>query len=291
MSDDPQNKLRTWQLDRRAFIEHRVFWRGHVGLGDLMGIIGLSRAQASKDINGYIRDHPDNIIYDKSARTYVKGPAFAPRYTSLNPAAHLDDLLALSNGASVPRSDWIAYQPDILATAVPARGVRAQTVRDVLRACEHRKCLEVTYQSMSARDPGERVIAPHALAHDGFRWHARAFCYRGDKFKDFVLGRILESKLGDRADVDPERDRDWRESVTLRIAPHPELSDNLRRIVELDYDMTAGIAEIEVRKCLLFYNLKRLGLDIDPSSRRAQDQHIVLANPQEVRSILDQGHR
>lgn len=263
-----------------------MFWHGRVGLSDLIEVIGLSRAQASKDLNGYIEDHPDNLVYDKSARTYVKGVNFQSQYVELDAGEYMSDLLALATGAEVPRSDWIAYRPDIIGTVVPARGVKPKTVRDVLLACEQGRYLQITYQSMSAAKPGSRKIAPHALAHDGFRWHVRAFCAKDEMFKDFVLGRVFASALGANAEFDPKEDRDWHETVTLRLAPHPDLSDNQRRIVELDYAMSNGIAEIEVRKCLLFYNLKRLGLDTDPATRRPQDQLIVLDNAEEVHRAL-----
>ena len=42
--------------------------------------------------------------------------------------------------------------------------------------------------------------------------------------------------------------------------------------------MLNGKIEIVVRKALLFYALKRLGLDTDPGARRPQDQQIVLLN-------------
>lgn len=42
--------------------------------------------------------------------------------------------------------------------------------------------------------------------------------------------------------------------------------------------MRGGSAKIPVRKALLYYALKRLGLDTDPSARRPQDQQIVLLN-------------
>lgn len=63
----------------------------------------------------------------------------------------------------------------------------------------------------------------------------------------------------------------------LEIGPHPELSDNQRRAIEIDYGMMDGKAHIAVRKALLFYALKRLGIDTDPAARRPQDQQIVLA--------------
>ena len=46
--------------------------------------------------------------------------------------------------------------------------------------------------------------------------------------------------------------------------------------------MRDGKAEIKTRKALLYYTLKRLGLDTDPEARRPQDQQIVLLN--EVRT-------
>ena len=70
-----QHQMTRWQRDRRAFIEHRIYWHGSIGLADLMEVMEISRAQASKDLNGYIADHPDPLHYDKSARTYVMGRA------------------------------------------------------------------------------------------------------------------------------------------------------------------------------------------------------------------------
>ena len=286
MNVPDQNQLTRWQRDRRAFIEHRIYWHGSIGLADLMGVMEISRGQASKDLNGYIANHPDHLHYDKRARTYVMGEAFQAHYLAIDAAEHLADLAAIANGAAVPKSDWLVTLPDILATTIPARCLDPSTVRKVLLACIQRRLLTITYQSMSSPDPSERTIAPHGLAHDGFRWHTRAWCLRDEVFKDFVLGRILACALGDLAAIAPDTDKDWLETVTLQIAAHPGLSDNQRRIVELDYGMNDGTAEITVRKCLLYYNLKRLGLDTVADARRPQDQHIVLMNPSEVQDIL-----
>lgn len=280
------HQLTRWQRDRRAFIEHRIFWHGSIGLADLMSVMEISRAQASKDLNGYIADHPGHLFYDKSARTYVMGEGFDAHYLSIDPAEYLADLAAVAQGAQVPKSDWIVDHPSILTPTVPARGLGATTVRNVLMACAQRRQLSLTYQSMSSAKPSERDIAPHGLAHDGFRWHARAYCFRDGVFKDFVLSRMLTSKLSSTSEIDPALDTDWADTITLQIAAHPALSANQRRVVELDYGMTDGTAEVLVRKCLLFYNLKRLGLDTDPDARRPQDQHIVLVNAPEVHAAL-----
>ena len=67
------------------------------------------------------------------------------------------------------------------------------------------------------------------------------------------------------------------------IGPHQELSETQQKVIALDsrplnYGMKDGTARILVRKALLYYALKRLGLDTDPAARRAQDQQIVLLN-------------
>lgn len=38
------HQLTRWQRDRRAFIEHRIFWHGSIGLADLMDVMEISRA-------------------------------------------------------------------------------------------------------------------------------------------------------------------------------------------------------------------------------------------------------
>ena len=93
-----------------------------------------------------------------------------------------------------------------------------------------------------------------------------------------MLSRIVEG--GERSDATSvaENDSDWRSEVVIEIGPHPELSETQRRAIEMDYGMLDGMAKIVVRKALLFYALKRLGLDTDTSARRPLEQQIVLLN-------------
>ena len=188
MNSHGSHQMTRWQRDRRAFIEHRIYWHGSIGLADLMDVMEISRAQASKDLNGYISDHPDHLHYDKSARTYVMGQAFEAHYLSIDPAEYLADLAAIARGAAVPKSDWVVDLPDILAPTIPARGLNPSTVRNVLLACTQRRLLAVSYQSMSSPEPTKREIAPHGMAHDGFRWHARAWCPRDGSFQGLRIG-------------------------------------------------------------------------------------------------------
>lgn len=278
-----KGKQLNWGVERRyEFIEFRLFWQGRINRGDLMEAFGVSTQQASIDLNAYIDQAKRNLVYDKSLRTYLRGKHFQPKYLKPDAEEYFAQLRAVEQGIVSEEQSWISYFPGFGATPTPARGVSPETLRDVLAAIRERAALQVTYQSMSRPEPSARWIEPHALAFDGFRWHARAFCQNDQVFKDFLLSRIVEVGGTKVATADPGTDDAWTSEIVLEIGPHPALSENQRRVIEMDYGMEAGRAQIPVRRALLFYALKRLGLDTDPAARKPQDQQIILINAAEV---------
>lgn len=96
------------------------------------------------------------------------------------------------------------------------------------------------------------------------------------------MSRIVEVGEYGAVTAKSGADEAWHTEVVLEIGPHPDLSDNQQRAIEMDYGMEEGRAQIPVRRALLLYALKRLGLDTDPAARRPQDQQIVLFNRDEV---------
>jgi predicted DNA-binding transcriptional regulator YafY len=279
MSRRVGKKGANWSVERRyEFMEFRVYWQGNINRSDLMEAFGISVQQASKDFANYIEGRKSNLTYDKSLRTYLRGKNFKPRYFQPDAAEYFAQLQAVEQGLVPEAQSWISFFPGYAATPVPARGVDPQVLRDVLSAIRDKVALKITYQSMSRPEPTARWVEPHALAFDGFRWHARAFCQNDGVFKDFLLSRIVD--VGERGQLTAtaEQDEAWNLEVVLEIGPHPDLSDTQRRAIEMDYGMVDGRAEIAVRKALLFYALKRLGLDTDPNARKPADQQIILFN-------------
>ena len=274
-----QVKQLNWGAERRnAFIEFRVFWHGRINRSDLMETFGISLQQASLDLSGYAEQWKRNLVYDKSQRAYVRGKNFTPHFITPSAEDYFAQLRAVDQGLVLREQSWISVFPGYGSTPTPARGVAPEILRDVLAAIQEPAALQVTYQSMSRPEPSVRWIEPHALAFDGFRWHARAFCQSDQVFKDFLLSRIVEiGKLGP-VSAGPQGDSAWHSEVVLEIEPHPDLPPTQRRAIELDYGMKDGRAQIPVRRALLFYALKHLGLDTDPAARRPQDQQIVLLN-------------
>jgi len=271
-------ELRWGVAHKLEFIEFRLFWDGHVNRSDLTGQFGLSTNQASNDLNRYRKLAPANMVYDTRARTYARGPAFKPLYYRPEAEGLLSQLRSIDQGLLDAEASWISTLPAFDATPTPVRGVDAKTLRAVVLAIRACRAIEMHYQSLSHPEPRWRWIAPHALAFDGFRWHARAYCLGDERFKDFLLSRMLKVRGERPSDIAATADRDWAARVTLEIGPHPKLSPGQRKVIARDYGMRGGKARIRVRRALLYYALKRLGLDTDPGARSPQDQQIVLLN-------------
>ncbi|MDC8010982.1 WYL domain-containing protein [Tahibacter soli] len=157
-------------------------------------------------------------------------------------------------------------------------------LRSIVRAIRTKKALEVVYQSFSSPEPTARWIAPHGLAFDGFRWHARAWCYKNSSFIDLVLARFISIGSSRAAEIDGSVDRQWNEIVVVKLAPHPDLPDAHKRAIELDYGMERnGFIAVPMRIALYYYFERQLCLDIDAPPARKQ---VVVTNPEEVQAAI-----
>jgi len=281
MGDDKPS-LR-WGVEQKLqFIEFRLFWEGHVNRSDLIDKFGVSQNQASGDLNRYIALAPDNMAYDKSGKTYVRSPSFSPLFLEPNATQYLSQVRSVAEGIVGKEDAWIGNLPAFNAAPSPARGIDPVVLRSIVVAIRRREAIHILYQSMSSPDPEWRWIAPHALAFDGFRWHARSYCEKSEGYRDFVLSRVMEARQTRPSVQQSIADRAWDEIVELKVGPHPELSLAQKRAIELDYGMQNGRVDIPVRRALLYYALKRLGLDTDPTARKPQDQQIILLNREDV---------
>ena len=219
--ENDRSELR-WGVEQRLeFIEFRLFWEGHVNRSDLMDQFGVSVNQASTDLNRYIGFAPDNMVYDKSARTYVRGSDFKAQFLEPDAGRYLAQLRSLSDGILDREDSWIANLPPYASAPTPVRGVNPVTLRSVVGAIRRSEAVEVKYQSLSNPEPRWRWIAPRAIAFDGFRWHTRAFCLSDECFKDFLLSRMLKIRGAQESKASSVDDSDWHSDVTLEIAPPP----------------------------------------------------------------------
>ena len=275
-----------WGQDRRLeFIDFRLRWDGRINRSDLTEHFGISVPQASLDIARYLELAPDNLRYDRSARVYVATTNFKPLFTTSEPQRYLNGLLAQASGGAGLGDSLAGWLPPIAAVPTPTRQLDGDVLTALIRAIRNSHALSVEYQSMSRPEPTTRTLTPLAIAHDGFRWHVRAFCHTRNAFLDFVIARILKVSGVAPAGAKAEDDIEWCNILRLVLAAHPGLTVDKRRAIEFDYGMTNGEVVFECRQALLFYVLRHLGLSQTQTSK-PEEQQIVLRNTDALRPYI-----
>lgn len=282
-----EHKGLSWGLERRLqFIDFRLRWERRVNRTDLTVHFGISTPQASLDIAKYIELAPGNLAYDRSSKTYIASLDFHPLYQRSSAQRYLTELLATKMGIVESSASFIGSAPEADWAPSPWRTINEHTVEVIVQAIRQRSALRVSYQSMTSPNESVRLLSPHALGNDGFRWHVRAFCHQRQRFSDFVLARILGISGLEPSDIDPNHDLQWQTTLTLILAPHPDLSVAKKKIVELDYGMKNGEVEFPCRQAFLYYTLRRLGLQMNEAPD-PYAQQIVLKNREEIQPYID----
>ena len=277
----------SWGLESRLqFIDFRLRWERRINRMDLTEHFGISVPQASLDIAKYMELAPSNLTYDRSSKTYTAAPSFRPLYQRSSAQHYLAELLATKMGVIEPAASFIGSALEADWAPSPWRTINEQTVEAVVRAIRQQEAIWVSYQSMTSMDESVRLLSPHALGNDGFRWHMRAFCHKRQRFSDFVLARILRIEGFEPSKVDASQDTHWHTVLMLVLAPHPDLPAAKKRVLELDYGMEDGQVKLPCRQAFLYYTLRRLGLHTketpDPLA-----QQITLKNRDEIQPYID----
>lgn len=275
-----------WGQERRLeFIDFRLRWDGRLNRGDLIAFFGISVPQASKDIARYSEMAPLNLQYDPSAKVYLATERFRPIFPTSSASRYLSDLLASEIGVLAPDASFVGWRPPVAYAPTPGRALDSQTLVLLLRAVRGGQGVRALYQSMSRPRAIRRSLTPHAFAHDGFRWHIRAYCHDREQFRDFVIARMLELEPAAPAGPGAEHDVKWHTPVELVLRPNPRLSTAHQKALELDFGMKDGQVTFSCRQALLFYVLRQLGLHED-AVERPEAQQVVLKNRAEVEHFL-----
>lgn len=276
----------TWSQRRRyEFMEWKLFWDGRFVRDDIEQAFDISTPQASADIKNYREIEPDNFDYNATEKGFLPTSGLVPRFLKLSADRVLLQLRAYLSGVLDRRDIWFRDVPPISVTPDIIRSIDPQCLRDILKAIRLRQGLEVNYQSMTRSE--RRVIAPHAIAFDGHRWHARAWSAENEDFRDYVLARISDIGPLVPVEYDPADDLEWERYVSLRICPHPGLSDEQKRAIEKDYGMTEGYTQVSVRTSLAFYFITRMNLDLPTTDQLTPARlQIALQNLADVQAAI-----
>ena len=128
-----------WGVEQKLqFIEFRLFWEGHVNRSDLIEQFGVSPNQASGDLNRYIALAPDNMVYDKSGKTYVRSSGFIPLFLKPDATSYLSQVRSVAEGIVASHDSWIGSLPAFDAPPAPARGVDPNILSTIVIAARRK---------------------------------------------------------------------------------------------------------------------------------------------------------
>ena len=277
-----------WDLALRyRLIETIAWWEGRLTTGHLMQSFGISRQQASKDINTYLNEHaPKNLTYDRHLKGYKPTKGFQPLFIDGSASAYLH--LLDQNRVRAPHIEGLALayaHTEVLQ--VPDRSIRPEVLRPILQACREGLRLESEYVSLANPEVEIRVMAPHTLVYTGMRWHVRAYCEKNRESRDFVLSRFRgEPDLMDTSEHTREHDEAWNTPVTVLIEPDARLSPAQKAIIEVDFGMVEGQLPVETRGALVQYVLQRFGIDPNTVQANAAAQQLQVGNLQALKGWL-----
>jgi len=255
---------RNWvATERLRFVEACAWWKGIVNRQDSGGLFGISMAQASMDLQLYVEMNPGALVYNMRLKRYEA----TGEMTCVMAEPRLDEAVARFLVGDA-RSSWTGRTEEsegegagcVSVLRMPAREAGAVVERRVFLAVLNGLRIRVRYASVNSGKEEWRWLRPHALGHNGARWHVRAWCEKNADFRDFTLSRIAEAEWSREQAEQPMVDQAWQEWVTLKVRPHHELSEDQRKAVERDYAMRNGVLKLKVRKAMEGYLRDRLGL-------------------------------
>ena len=250
MANSPQSLILDEQFHRSRMrllhLERVAYWRGRLSRSDLTDTYDISGAQASNDIQNYLTLNPDALLYDLRKKRFFWNPKARPvlQRPDFDEAVRtlLEDGGYTTTGSLCHRLNY------------PVREASEAVSRTCMAAVLNRSVLTVKYASVSSERVARRRIAPHAFGHDGFRWHARAWCFENGDYRDFVLSRIMgvtaEESL---AETLPE-DADWNGTTTITACLNPDLPKDVQKSLIADYAMAKdGQLAWPTRASMAFY--------------------------------------
>jgi hypothetical protein len=262
LEEEGSPRPRAWGQDRRLeFIESRLLWDGKINRGEVAEYFNVSIQHASLDFAKYMALAKNNMEYDRREKVYRATKQFTPLFIAPDTQTYLNELSGLATGTISSALSFMGARPPCDVVTLPVRRVRKEVLLPILWAIRDGSELDVTYQSMRSPDPTCQWIAPHSLAFDGTRWHARAWCHGSSRFRDFVLTRIQQVHGSRAGSINLQDDVEWQTFFVVEIEPNPQLTASQRDSVIHDFGMLNGRLSKTIRRALVLYFVRHLRID------------------------------
>lgn len=228
-------------------------YRGYLGRSDLINIIGVAPASATRAFANYRKKYPSNIEYDVSKTRYTITANFEAAFNH-NISDALDLVLkgrvVLRNVLDIEHDEIFVkganLPPDII-------------VAKLTRAYHLKSCVEVDYAS-SSTEASKRIFSPHSFFDAGGIWYVRGLNMVKKEFRTYKLCRFTRVEPVEGDYISNRTDDEWNSEVTLTIAPHSKhpRPDALRLDLGL---VDRPVINIKTNKVLAGFTLSKMRVD------------------------------
>ena len=259
-----KNNLKWDAIQRMEEIERCLFWQGSLGRTELALRLKMSNPQTTAILKQYQELNPEKISLNPSSKRYEVNDDKENLFYS-------PSLIDLDTHAN-------AFEIHSHTMTPPSRRTPMYVVRDLARAIFQNKSIEIFYHSHKDPNGKRRRITPHTFVNTTQRTHIRAWCHNSDGFRDFIIGRI--SDIGNLSDPGQTRlsDEAWHTLLILKLKPNPKLDQAQKKLIEMDFEMQAGVREIRVKQALLWYYFELYNLWPEHQIQNPKHQPVILGD-------------
>ncbi|MEO3690035.1 helix-turn-helix transcriptional regulator [Roseateles paludis] len=260
-------------------LESVLLWEGQIDNTRVRDLFGIQNVQASRLLREFSDAHPHGLQRESALAAYVATPRFRPAHAS----GTLEEYMAQLDAGSPIRA---AVEDTRLELTLPDPAVFSVLVR----ACVSQAAVKMRYRSMTTPDGRVRLIYPHALVRAGRRWHARAWCFEREEFRDFAITRVETAALAPEAPPrPPSTDRGWNTEVEIELIAHPALTPPQARLIAFEHLASQPSRVLKLRSCLVEYVLQDLRVAVDLTRQQPPEYQLAVADASRVERYLFQG--
>lgn len=278
-ADTTQQRLSTLKL--------LLLWEGVLNRSRLASLLGLGDIRASQLIQEFRGAYPRWLTWNSKSRSYhATHEAYAAAKRDEKTRGRAESLAKYLGLVGLPYVAGDAEATSPICAAFPDLSTpEPQVFATLSQAIRLNSVVEITYRSMKEPAPHQRIISPHHLVRAGRRWHVRAFCSAHQGFRDYALGRIVNTMAlalpSERLEND---DATWNAKVPVRLIAHPDLSREQEEVIRFEYFNNTSARVVTCRGALVGYFVQDVRAALDPETQRPPDYQLAVQNLAEVKS-------
>lgn len=270
---------------RLSTLELLLLWEGVLNRSRLASLLGLSDIRASQLIQDFRASYPRWLTWNSKSRSYhATHEAYAAAMRDEKVRGRADSLAKYLSFVGLP---YVASESDVtspICAAFPDLSTPdPQIFATLSQAIRLNLAVEISYRSMKEPTPHQRIISPHHLVRAGRRWHVRAFCSTHQDFRDYALGRIVNTvPLAVPSERHENDDAAWNAKVPVRFIAHPDLSRDQEELIRFEYFNNTSARVVTCRGALVGYLVQDVRAATDVKRQRPPEYQLAVANTDEI---------